>query len=532
MSSTMVSRGSVATGRHDAKAGAGDYWLLAAISFLVSAVAVVFYFRHSAILLYGDAVAHINIARRVFDSRTPGVFQLGTVWLPLPHLIDIPFIANDWMWRTGLGASIPSMAAYLAGTLGVFRLLRGYASRVAAWMGALIYALNPNLLYMQTTAMTEVLYLAFFIWAVVYLCDFVRHVKVDVERGRRLLERCAIMVSAAMLVRYDGWFLAASIALAVVFTAWRMGHLTPPIRKAFISFLLLTGLTAGLWLAYNYATYYNALEFATGPYSTRAIVQASAMPVYPGLNHPRTAAIYFLKLARLNISEGSLEYLLFNIAFMALLAALCFARKHWPALLLWIPVPFYVLSIAWASVPVYLPQWWPHSYYNVRYGLQMLPAVAVFGALAFEFLARIMPARIPSITIVLVVAASYYAAWQKGPICLSEAQVNGAARMLFEQQLATELKKLPAGATLMMECGPHPGALQDAGIHLRRVLQEGNHPEWTLGLAAPARAADYVVAFQGDAVSFAVRAFPQGLTPVAIVETPGQSKAVIYGSMH
>jgi hypothetical protein len=522
----------LAAKRRDVTDMSGDYWLLGTITFLISFVGVVFYFRHSAILLYGDAVAHINIARRVFDSRTPGIFQLGTVWLPLPHLVDVPFIANDWMWRTGLGASIPSMVAYLAGTLGIFRLLRGYASRAAAWMGSLIYALNSNLIYMQTTAMTEVLYLAFFIWAAVYLCEFVRYVKVDVERGRRSLEWCAIMLCGAMLVRYDGWFLAAAMALAVVFTVWRKGQLAPPIRKAFISFLLITGLTAGLWLAYNYATFYNALEFATGPYSTRAIVHASSMPVYPGLDHPRTAAMYFLKVARLNISEGSLEFLLFNIAFVALLAALCFSRRHWPALLLWIPVPFYVLSIAWASVPVYLPQWWPHSYYNVRYGLQMLPAVAVFGALAFEFLARVMPARIPGIIIVLVVAASYYVAWQKGPICLREAQVNGAARMLFEQQLATELEKLPAGATLMMECGPHPGALQDAGIHLRRVLQEGNHPEWTIGLGNPARAADYVVAFQGDAVSFAVRAFPQGLSPVAIVETPGQSKAVIYRSMH
>ena len=46
-------------------------------------------------MLYGDAVAHINIARRVFDSRTPGLLQLGTVWLPLPHLLMIPFLISD-----------------------------------------------------------------------------------------------------------------------------------------------------------------------------------------------------------------------------------------------------------------------------------------------------------------------------------------------------------------------------------------------------------------------------------------------------
>ena len=68
--------------------------------------------RHGEVLLYGDAVAHINIARRVFDSKTPGLLQLGTVWLPLPHLLMFPFIISNEMWQSGSGGSIPSMAAY------------------------------------------------------------------------------------------------------------------------------------------------------------------------------------------------------------------------------------------------------------------------------------------------------------------------------------------------------------------------------------------------------------------------------------
>src|SRR5437879_1246920 len=165
-------------------ASGSEIFMVGQIAAMVSIAAFFYYLRHDDLLLYGDAVAHINIARRVIDSRTPGISQLGTVWLPLPHLVDIPFIANDWMWRTGLGAAIPSVIAYIAGTLGVFRLLRGYASRATAWIGAVIYALNPNLLYMQTTAMTELLYLAFFIWTVVYFCEFTRYLKVDGERAR------------------------------------------------------------------------------------------------------------------------------------------------------------------------------------------------------------------------------------------------------------------------------------------------------------------------------------------------------------
>jgi len=157
--------------------------LLAWLAACVSIFSFLFYLRRGDILLYGDAVAHINIARRVFDSRTPGLLQLGTVWLPLPHLLMIPFLLSDWMWKTGAGGSIPSMVAYVLGTLGIFRLLRGSlilpgpdaTSRLAAWGAAIIYAANPNLIYLQATAMTESLYLALFIWAAVYFSEFAQN---------------------------------------------------------------------------------------------------------------------------------------------------------------------------------------------------------------------------------------------------------------------------------------------------------------------------------------------------------------------
>ena len=131
-------------------------------------------------LLYGDAVAHINIARRVFDSRTPGLLQLGTVWLPLPHLLMIPFLLSTSLWQTGIGGSIPSMAAYVFGTSEssvwsaapwIFFPTGHDWQELPAWGAAIVYAANPNLIYLQATAMTESLYLALFIWAVVYFSE-------------------------------------------------------------------------------------------------------------------------------------------------------------------------------------------------------------------------------------------------------------------------------------------------------------------------------------------------------------------------
>jgi len=236
-----------------------DYLLLTGISAAISIGALIFYYHQGAILLYGDAVAHINIARRVFDSRTPGLFQLGTVWLPLPHLLDIPFIVNGRMWQTGVGASIPSMIAYVAGALGLYRLVRGLASRQVAWIAALICALNPNLIYMQATAMGESLYLALFVWSAVYFAEFVHQVQVEPDHAAKSLKKCGLVVSAAMLVRYDGWFLAAVIAVCAVMIMWRMPVFARPLRRGLINFVLFTGATSALFLLYNQIAFGNAL---------------------------------------------------------------------------------------------------------------------------------------------------------------------------------------------------------------------------------------------------------------------------------
>src|SRR4029077_20065992 len=149
--------------------------LLLWLATCVSVMSFLFYFQRAEVLLYGDAIAHINIARRVFDSKTPGLLQLGTVWLPLPHLLMVPFLLSKEMWQRGVGGSIPSMVAYVLGVVGVFRLVRvtlgdaepqTAAVRIAAWAAALVYAANPNLIYMQSTAMGEAIYLAFFVWAI------------------------------------------------------------------------------------------------------------------------------------------------------------------------------------------------------------------------------------------------------------------------------------------------------------------------------------------------------------------------------
>jgi hypothetical protein len=531
--------------------------LLIWLSTCVSVISFLAYFQRGDVLLYGDAIAHTNIARRVFDSKTPGLLQLGTVWLPLPHLLMIPFLLSSEMWRRGVGGSIPSMVAYVFGVVGMFRLVRGTlarrvepdsAARLAAWTAAFAYAANPNLIYMQTTAMGEALYLALFIWAVVYLSEYVRG-------DAKTLNKCGLCLAAACLTRYDGWFLAAAMAAIAVLLSF-FGNTSRPKMSAFsfpraavVKFVLISAAAPALWLVYNAVVYRNPLEFANGPYSAKAIelkTQAAGNPGHPGSRNPILAERYFLKSAEANVAENEWLQRAWILLTLAAVAASLIprpetARPSWPLLFLLVPVPFYALSVAYSGVPIFIPAWWPFSHYNVRYGLQMLPAFAAALAIMVHrcvLSEGLQPrARFACVlSLFAVVVASYASIWRAGPVCLVEAQVNMRSRSQLEAQLAIWLEKLPRDSTLLMYLGDHVGALQQAGIPIKHVINEGNHrtwrqpadPDglWECALADPARYADYVVAFEGDSVWQAVQA--RHLVALVVIHTTGQAPAIVY----
>jgi len=534
--------------------------LLAWLATCVSVFSFLFYFQRGDVLLYGDAIAHMNIARRVFDSKTPGLLQLGTVWLPLPHLLMIPFLISNEMWRRGAGGSIPSMVAYIFGVIGMFRLVRGSVSRspapdrtasLAAWIAALAFAANPNLIYLQTTAMGESLYLAFFIWAVVYFSEWLRG-------NAKALTNCGLCLAAACLTRYDGWFLAVAVAGVVVLCSLRVSVQVP--RAAVVKFILIAAAAPSLWLTYNGIVYRNPLEFANGPYSAKAIerrTQNGSNQGHPGSGNPLLAEMYFLKSAEANMAENEWLQRAWILLALAAVGAAVFPRRPAPSaaasspaaglplLFLLVPVPFYALSVAYGGVPIFIPAWWPFSHYNVRYGLQLLPAFAA--ALAF-LVHRVVRSDgwNPRLRLACVLGAfvamiaSYATVWHAGPVSLVEAQVNMRSRNQFEAQvaaqLAIQLRSFPPDSTLLMYVGDHVGALQKAGIPLNRVINEGNHRTWKQpadpngmwehALADPAHYADCVIAFEGDPVWQAVQA--RHLPELVEIHTAGQARAIFY----
>jgi 4-amino-4-deoxy-L-arabinose transferase-like glycosyltransferase len=513
---------------------------------VISIAALLWYYAHQELLLYGDAVAHINIARRVFDNRSwlSSFFQFGTVWLPLPHVLMLPLVWNKLLWSSGVAGSIPTMLAYVVGALGIYRLVSARAPQQAAYLAAAIYALNPNLLYMQSTAMNEPLYLAFFIWAIVYFDGWLRRIfgNGGVDRPpERELEGCGIALAGGAATRYDGWFFGAVMGVLVVVYFVRWWRTKPEaarrraMTKSLLEFMLLNALVPVFWLAYNHRVSGRAMDWANGPYSAKAIAErttARGAPPYPGRDHIVTAGLYFLKAAKLNAGPGRWGDIFLTMALAGTAVAIWRIRTYWTWLLLWVPLVFYALSIAFGSVPIFIPQWWPFSYYNVRYGLELLPVFAVFPVLFSVFVSERInrPARkiLAGSAVVVVAMASYLAAWTTVPVTLQEARVNARTRLTLETALARFLVTMPPSSTFLMYQGEHVGALQQAGIPLRHVISEINHPDWEWALLDPAKHADVIIACKGDPVWTAAREHHGELTELLTITVPEQAKCSVY----
>jgi len=527
----------------------------ARFTMVVAAVAVsalLFYYAKQELLLYGDAVAHLNIARRVVDNRHPieSYGQLGTVWLPLQHIAMLPFVWVNTLWQSGIAGAIPGMLAFVLGTLGIYRLVNTRAGRLAGYIAAGIYALNPNLTYMQTTAMNEPIFLAFFIWSLVYLDEFLRStdppphdsvVAAAQLSPRQSLEYCGIMMYGGAMTRYDGWFSAAVFGLILLwaFAAWYRRATDPRLgramTKSFVEVLLLNALVPVYWLVYTWAVSGNALDFINGPYSAKAIAlrsTAQGAPPYPGQHGVFTAALYFLKSAQLNVGPPLWGRLIFVLALLGTAVAAWRWRRYGILLLLWLPLAFYGLSIAYGSVPIYIPVWYPFSYYNVRYGLELLPVFAVFPVLAMMALReKVNTAALKTAlpyALIVVIAVSYLSAYAEAPITLREAQANSRERNSLEQGLAEVLVQIPPNATLLMYEAEHAGAIRLAGIPLRHVISEAEHPDWELALLDPAHRADYAVACKGDPVWAAVQSHKTEFTGLVTISAPSQSSCTIY----
>src|ERR1700712_5164797 len=70
----------------------GEVFIIFMATVVIAFFATLVCYAKGYTLLSGAAVAPLAIARRILDAQWPGLGQLGGVWLPLPHLLMLPFV--------------------------------------------------------------------------------------------------------------------------------------------------------------------------------------------------------------------------------------------------------------------------------------------------------------------------------------------------------------------------------------------------------------------------------------------------------
>jgi hypothetical protein len=510
---------------------------------VASLIAIGWSRRHDALLNYGDAEAHLHIARRVIDSHRPGLSQLGSVWLPLPHLLMIPFVAVFALWKNGVAGTIPSAIVWLASCSGLYRLLRRWLRPAPSALGLAFFALNPNLLYMQTTAMTEPLFVCEMVWTVLWIVEWRASIEIaDERRSSRLLWPIAITLAAEVFTRYDGWIMALLAWTAIGIVLLKRGKL----RSApFWIASVIVVVAPIVWMAYNSIVFGDWLDFARGPYSARAIELHTATPgsgpPHPGWHNPWVSLVFYVKTLEMDAAAAAWGNFLLVISILGTAWGWLIAHRKgiaW-ALLLWLPVPFYAYSVSYGSVPIFLPVWWPHSFYNTRYGLEMLPALALGIGFAASFVLTAIRefkprwSRIAVAVLFAIIGINAGMMMRQRPLVYVEGTRNAIARRPYERMIAAALRAQLASrpdAIVLMDTSVYPHIVALSGIALRQTINESDKEYYQAALEAPAQHASIVLALAGDPIDQAVHAHPGGLIEVGRFSTPGQPSVTLYVS--
>src|SRR3989441_2049330 len=109
--------------------GNRDHILVGVLASVIIVNAFLFFLSRDQTFVHIDAIAHVNKARGLFDSLTPGLRQLGSIWLPLPHILIVPLTWFDALWTSGISGSLLSMACFIGTSVLLF--LTGYT-----WTGS------------------------------------------------------------------------------------------------------------------------------------------------------------------------------------------------------------------------------------------------------------------------------------------------------------------------------------------------------------------------------------------------------------
>ncbi len=460
--------------------------LAAMLAALAGTIALVWSFRSDWILIYSDAISHLNIARRVLDNRTPGIAQLGTVWLPLPHVLMQPFVANSTLWGDGLAGSFVGLPCFVVAATMVFQTTRLVVQReAAAWVALLVFITNPNVLYLQTTALTEPVLLMTLTTSTYYLVRWSR-----MESNADLV-KAAFFASLAVGSRYDGWFFSIACGGLVLFSThlrWRDVDRT---EGTTLAYLTLPVFAMGCWVFYNWLIFGDPLAFQHGRYSAAyQQSQYAAAGLLPTKGHLLVALQAYSGAVLLDL--GSIVTVLGATGLIIYIAQNRLRPQSFAIYSYLSAYVFNVIALFLGQTIIATPLSHPAGYFNTRYGLVALPAAAFMSGYAVDFFIRRYRLLLSGTVLagLLVVQAALWApAWPMRVVSIADGldQTSAASAPLAS---AHWLRAHYHGGGILYN-DAHSQFIAVAGINMGEYYLIG--PQQTAALADPAHYAKWMV---------------------------------------
>ncbi len=389
---------------------------------IIGLIAQIVSYYHDYVYAYPDSISRADIARRFYDSLTPGISQqLGTAWLPIPAIVLLPFNYIDYLWHTGLGGSIVNLVSFVLTACCIFLSIRLITShRLSQYLGTLIFVINPNILYLQTTAMSEIFFLMLITAGVYYL------MKWNISGEKVWFMYASIIMALAVGSRYEGWTYAIVCTVVFIFLIWSKDR--SKVLRYTLVFIAPTVLFVAYWLYHNYTVYGDPFAFIRGEFSASAWFSKGGRYTSKD-NIPLSIIIYVNSVLGLT---GGLTILLsiFGVVLYGLVNKLRF-NSFAPYIFLSI-APVTVLLLYLGNIIIELPNIEPYGYYNARYSIYIIPGMGFFiGYLSsklyeYKYYGN-LPYYIGYFVVVLIIPLSLYYNWPKGaPVVVETAFFNNS----------------------------------------------------------------------------------------------------------
>ncbi len=448
----------------------------------ISVYSFIFYYQNGLGLAYNDARSHLDIGRRVVEGLNPGVAQLGSVWLPLTHILMAPTVWNDFMWHSGLAGALGSMIAFVATGALIYLFLKELGVGLfGRFLGVVIFAANINILYLQSTAMTELVLIGTMTAGAYYI---LRWAKTD---GLNYLIYAAFWIMLSTLVRYDGWFLLLLASLFVFFRIWKLKNYSTA-EGMIVLFCTLGGLGIALWFLWNQLIFNDALYFIFGPYSAytqqRQLDAAGVLATKHNLF--LSAEIY---LYALFYNSGTFTVILGFIGSLIILLDKTFSRSvRIATLVLLSPLVFNIIALYFGHSVLFIQGLSGNTWFNVRYGIMMAPSFAIFIGYAAD-----RAAKMRLVLAGLLAFLIFFSFTNSDAVTLDDARVGSSQKNVTEVSgwLNKNAKDTPG--FILISAASHDSIIFSSKLPMKKFIHEGAGVYYTVALKNPDHWARWIV---------------------------------------